>query len=52
MKYWSNAFLGLGVTLIAATLIKFDWLGGIAGMIFLFAGYALCRLSDEKKESV
>jgi len=50
MKYWSNAFLGLGVTLIAATIIKFDWLGGIAGIISLFAGYALHLASGGEKE--
>jgi hypothetical protein len=52
MKYWCNAFLGLGVTLIAATIIKFDWLGGITGVMFLFAGYALHRLSDEKRSGI
>jgi hypothetical protein len=50
MKYWSNAFLGLGVTLIAATIIKFDWLGGLAGIISLFVGYALYRASSAGKE--
>ena len=50
MKYWCNAFLGLGVTLIAAVIIKFDWLGGIAGIISLFVGYALHRASDRGKE--
>jgi hypothetical protein len=41
MKYWSNAFLGMGVTLIAAIIIKFDWFGGFAGIASLFIGYAL-----------
>ena len=46
MKYWSNAFLGMGVTLIAAVIIKFDWLGGIAGIISLFVGHKLYRESN------
>jgi hypothetical protein len=50
MKCWSNAFLGLGVTLIAATIINFDWLGGLAGIISLFVGHALYRASGTGKE--
>ncbi|MCL1985727.1 MAG: hypothetical protein FWG59_04690 [Betaproteobacteria bacterium] len=50
MKYWSNACLGLGVTLIAAVTIRFDWLGGIAGVTNLFVGYVFFRLSGMKKE--
>ena len=50
MKYWSNAFLGMGVTLIAAVIIRFDWLGGLAGIISLFVGYTLYRASDGGKE--
>jgi hypothetical protein len=50
MRYWSNAFLGLGVTLVAATIINFGWLSGIAGILNLFAGYALYRLSEGRKE--
>ena len=48
MKYWSNAFLGLGVTLIAAVIIRFDLLGLISGIIFLFAGYVCHRKGGER----
>jgi hypothetical protein len=48
MKYWSNAFLGLGVTLIAAIIIKFDLLGLISGIVFLFAGYVCHRKGGER----
>ena len=50
MKYWSNACLGLGVTLIAATIISYDLLGVICGVANLFAGYILCKLSGSDKE--
>ena len=33
MNYWSMAFMGMRVTLIAAVVIKFDWFGAIAGVI-------------------
>lgn len=41
MHYWSMAFMGMGVTLIAAIVLKFDWDGAIAGVVSLFVGYAL-----------
>ena len=48
MNYWSMAFMGMGVTLIAAVVIKFDWFGAIAGVISLFMGYALSIGADLK----
>lgn len=53
MRYWSNALMGLGITLIAAVVIKFDWMGAVAGVISLFMGYPLhlaANLSDREKK--
>jgi len=50
MRYWSNAFLGLGVTLVAATVITFDMIGGIVGAGNLIAGYVFYKLSENNGE--
>lgn len=43
--------MGMGVTLIAAIVIKFDWLAAIAGVISLFVGYALSIAEERKNRS-
>lgn len=53
MRYWSNALLGLGIALIAAVVIKFDWHGAIAGTISLLLGFPLHLLaSRSEKEKI
>lgn len=51
MAYWSMAFMGMGVTLIAAIVIKFDWFAAIAGVISLLMGFWLSVLDNRGNRS-
>ena len=48
MKYWSMTFMGIGVTLVAAVVIKFDTLGAVSGILSIFIGYVFSMLSNKE----
>ena len=48
MKYWSMTFMGIGVTLVAAVVIKFATLGAVSGILSIFIGYVFSMLSNKE----